>query len=756
MSDSNRQDTKNKVEEQDSKVSLLGCLAYLTAHYGRAKSSQTIVAGLPYSEKGMGPKLFAEAANKLGYITKPETRRIEDIDAAILPVVLLMRGNKALVLLSHDESAQRLECYDSAEGQKKSCDIHEIKADYTGEMLLFHPERDVTSALNQGVMEDAAGESVQEPHSHWFWSVLWDNKALYSKVMIAALLINFFALASPLFVMNVYDRVIPNNAMETGWVLGIGALTVFVFDFIIRTLRGYFIDLAGRKIDVIVGRRIYDQVLDMKLAGKPASSGMFASMLKEFDAVKEFFTSATITGFVDLPFTLLFILVIYMLAGPIAFVLLGLMLIATTVGLILQYPLRHLIAKSIRAAEAKHGLLVETIAGLETIKAIRADGKLRARYSDYVGESAFVSQKSRFFSSLGVNIATLLQQSVSVFIILIGMYMVRDGVLTVGALIGTVILSGRALAPMAQIASLVTRYHQSRSSLKNINRLMHAPTERPAGKRFLHRPELSGKISFDRVDFSYPANDRKVLDNVSFTINAGEKVGIIGRIGSGKSTMARLMMGLYEPRSGGLLMDDTDYRQIDPADLRRNIGYIAQDVILFSGSVKDNLIVSNPTASDEEILHAAKMAGVHDFVSAHPQGYDAIIGERGEGLSGGQRQAIALARAILAHPKILVCDEPTNAMDVQAEEAFVRHIHTHTRDKTVVIITHRQMLMALVDRLIVVDDGRVVADGPRDKVLDALQKGGQMAATETQAQAKAKKTQSHSASIPNNNEGTFK
>jgi ATP-binding cassette subfamily C protein LapB len=509
-------------------------------------------------------------------------------------------------------------------------------------------------------------------------------------------------------------------------------LTVFIFDFLIKTLRGYFIDLTGRKIDVIVGRRIYDQVLDMKLSGKPASSGMFASMLKEFDAVKEFFTSATITGFVDLPFTILFILVIYFLAGPVALVLFALMFLVMAVGFILQFPLRQLIAKSIKAAEAKHGLLVETITGLETIKAIRADGKLRARYSDYVGESAFVSQKSRFFSSLGVNFTSLVQQSVTVFIILIGMYMVRDGDLTVGALIGTVMLSGRALAPMAQIASLITRYHQSRSSMKNIDQLMKAPTERPLGKRFLHRPALSGKISFDRVSFSYPASDRKILDNVSFDIKAGEKVGIIGRIGSGKSTIARLMMGLYEPKDGSLLMDDTDYRQIDPADLRRNIGYIAQDVILFSGSVKENLIVSNPTASDDEILHAAKLAGVHDFISTHPQGYDAMIGERGEGLSGGQRQAIALARAILANPHVLICDEPTNAMDIQSEEAFVRHIKSHTKDQTVILITHRQMLMSLVERLIVIDGGRVIADGPRDKILEALSRGGQPAKEEAQ------------------------
>jgi len=578
-----------------------------------------------------------------------------------------------------------------------------------------------------GAGDDAAdGGGVHYP-SHWFWGVLWDNRSLYGKVAVAAILINIFALVSPLFIMNVYDRVIPNNAMETGWVLGIGALTVFLFDFIIRTLRGYFIDMAGRKIDVIIGRRIFDQVLDMKLSGRPASSGMFANMLKEFDAVKDFFTSATMTGFIDLPFSLLFILVIYMLAGPVAFVLLGLMAVTMVAGLFLQIPLRYLIGKSLKAAEAKHGLLVETITGLETIKAIGADGKLRARYGEYVGESAAVGQKSRFFSALGVNIATFLQQSASIFIVLIGMYLVRDGDLSVGALIASVILGGRAIAPMTQIASLLTRYHQSASSLRSLSKIMKAPVERPAHKRFLHRPELAGKITLDRVSFAYPAADpqgmRKILDGVSFTIQAGEKVGIIGRIGSGKSTLARLMMGLYEPQDGGMLIDDTDYRQIDPADLRRNLGYISQDVVLFSGTVRDNITASNPKASEEDILNAAQLSGAHDFIARHPHGYDAMIGERGEGLSGGQRQAIALARAILTKPNVLICDEPTNAMDVQAEEAFVRHIQGHVKDKTLILITHRQMLLRLVDRLILIEQGQVIADGPRDRVLEALAKG---------------------------------
>jgi ATP-binding cassette subfamily C protein LapB len=734
--------------------SLLECLANVTGYYGHAKSTESIIAGLPYTEEGMGPKLFSEAAERLGYKTKLVKRKPHKIDAALLPVVILCADNKALVLHEIERSLVSgkakdhiYHCYDPHEKRSVALSAPELTDRSTGSVFLIYPSKD-------GVMKPSdahvasQGAFANHEHTadaigaHWFWGVMWQNRSLYYRVALAALLINIFALASPLFIMNVYDRVIPNNAMETGWVLGIGALTVLMFDFIVRTLRGYFIDMAGRKMDVIVGRRIYDHVLDMNLSAKPPSSGVFASMLKEFDAVKEFFTSATMTGFVDLPFSLLFIFVIYLLAGPVAFVLLGLMIVAIIVGLVIQIPLRALIAKSLKAAEAKHGLLIETITGLETIKAIGADGKLRARYSDYIGEAAFVGQKSRFFSSLGVNLATVLQQSASIFIVLMGMYLVRDGSLTVGALIASVILGGRAIAPMAQIAGLLTRYHQSRSALRNIDQLMKTETERPANKKFLHRPDLKGHITFDRVSFSYPHTERKVLDNVSFDIKAGEKVGIIGRIGSGKSTIARLMMGLYQPNDGSILVDQTDYRQIDPADLRRNVGYIAQDVVLFTGSVRENVIAAHPTASEAEILHATKLSGAYEFISAHPHGFDMMIGERGEGLSGGQRQAIALARAILAKPNMLVCDEPTNSMDIQAEEAFAQHVKTHLggeqdgQDKTLILITHRQMLMGLVDRLILIERGRVMADGPRDKVLEALSKGATI--DQTNAQNKSK------------------
>jgi ATP-binding cassette subfamily C protein LapB len=694
---------------------LLSCLVFLTGHFGHAKSAQAITAGLAYDDKNMGPNLFCEAAEKTGLKARIVYRdKIKKISAPVLPVVLTLKNAQACVLLKISADEHSALIWSPETASERTVKLTELKKDYTGYAIFVHPRPEFI---------DADAPHAQDANRHWFWGPMWEVRDVYWKVGIAAVLINMFALTSPIFMMNIYNRVLPNHAMETGWVLAIGAITIFVFDFIMKTLRGYFIDIAGRRVDVIAARRIYDQLMNMKLAGRPKSAGAFANMLRDFDSVRDFSTSATMTGLIDLPFTVLFLLVIWLLGGSVALMLAGLIVLVVIAGCALQVPLRNYVRKSTKSAEAKHGLLVETIAGLETIKAIGADGRLRARYGDQVAENALYAQGSRFVSALGGNIAALMQQIASIVIVLIGMYMVRDGDMSVGALIACVMLGSRAIAPIGQIANLMSRFHAAQSAMKTIDNIMTKPVERPLDARFLHRPDLKGKITFKNVTFSYPDSQRKSLEGVSFSLEAGEKVGIIGRIGSGKSTIARMVMGLYDPQDGTMLLDDTDYRQIDPADLRRNVAYIAQDVVLFSGTIRDNITASVPHATEEEILEAAKLAGVHDFVSRHPMGYDAPVGERGEGLSGGQRQAVALARAMLLRPSVFVCDEPTNAMDVQAEQAFTNHIARYSQDKTLILITHRPQLLPVVNRLILMDQGKVIADGPRDKVIEMISRG---------------------------------
>ena len=700
---------KNKSSEQDT---LLECLVFLTAHYGRAKSARALTSGLAYDGRHMSAEVFTEAAQRLGLKTQiAKKAKLDELPTAVLPSVLILKDESACVLLSLSDKA---EIFDPKTGKKKTVNLQELQNEYAGYVILTQAKPEFTNP---------EAKDPEDREEHWFWSLVDQNRGIFGMVLLGAVFINLFGLASPLFIMNVYDRVIPNNAIETGWAFGIGALVVFVFDFIMRSLRAYLLDLAGRRIDVIATRRIYDQVLNMRLSERPKSSGAFANMLRDFDSVRDFFTSATITALVDLPFTLFFLFIIYKLGGVVALILFALLAAIVAVGLILQVPLKALVRKATRSSEAKHGMLVETIHGLETIKAIGADGAFRTRYGALVGENAAYGQSSRMVSGLGVNAATFVQQTASVIIVLTGMYLVADGTLTVGGLIACVILSGRALSPIGQVANLLTRYHQASGALKTLEGIMAKPVERPPERNFLHRPDIEGKITFDKVSFEYPGVQRAVLDQVSFTINPGEKVGVIGRIGSGKSTSARLMMGLYEPNEGTILADDTDYRQIDPADLRRSYAYISQDVVLFTGSVRDNISASMPNATEEEILQASKAAGVHEFVSRHPMGYDAPVGEHGEGLSGGQRQAIALARAMLINPKVLICDEPTNAMDIQAEAAFKSYIEKEIEGKTFILITHKHTMLEMVDRLILLDQGNVIMDGPREEVVKALQTG---------------------------------
>lgn len=694
---------------------LLEALVFITNHYGRTKSAEAIKAGQAYDEKGMSPELFCEAADAQGFKTdivkKPS---LERFSKALMPCIIFLKNDQVCVLQAFSRAGKKARVFVPETGGYKDIELRELQKEYTGYSILIHPKPTFNKAKNQDPYRD---------ENHWFWGLVRQSRSTYMMVILGSLFINLFALVSPLFIMNVYDRVIPNNAIETGWALGIGALAAYIFDFIFRTVRGYLIDFAGRKTDVQAARRIYDHLLDMKLADRPKSSGEFANMLKDFESVREFFTSATITAIVDLPFTLLFLFFIYQLGGAIAFVLMAVLIAAFTVGLVIQYALKGVVRKSIHAAQGRHGLLVETIHGLETIKASHAEGKFRARYGETIGEDAEFAKRSRFLSGLGVNLTAFLQQSASILIVIVGMYLVKDGDITAGGLIACVILGGRAISPLAQIANLMTRYHQAGSAMKTLNGIMSTESERPANKDFLHRPNLKGHIKFDDVSFTYPHVEVPVLKGISFSIKPGEKVGIIGRVGSGKSTISKLMIKLYEPEKGVVLVDETDYRQIDPADLRKSFAYIGQEAVLFNGSVKDNIIVTAPQATEEEVLECAKAAGVHDFISHHPMGYDAPVGEQGSSLSGGQRQAIAFARAMITKPNVLICDEPTSAMDTQTEQQFFKYIQEKSENKTLILITHKHNLLNLVDRLILMHEGEIIMDGPRDDVVKALNSG---------------------------------
>lgn len=693
---------------------LLGSLVALTRLLGRPLSAQALTAGLPLVDGLLTPDLFPRAAERAGLSARLLRRSLSAIDRLVLPCVLLLRDRRAVVLVRlDDEGNAELLLSDTSDGSL-TIPLRELAELYSGYAFFAKP----TIGFAQ-----RERELTTERSGHWFWTTILRQWPIYGEVLIAAAMINCFAIATSLFAMNVYDRVVPNNAIETLWALTVGILIVLLFDFLLKTLRGYFVDAAGKIADITLASRIFEHVMNIRMAARPKSAGAFANNLREFETLRDFFTSATMTSLVDLPFLILFVGIIWMIGGVVAVVpLLGIPLVIG-VGLLLQIPLNHVVRRTFKEASLKHGVLVEAINGLETIKSVGAEGRMQRAWESFVGATAESANRSRLLSAVTVNFAGLVSNLVYVGVIVVGVYEIAAGRMTTGALIACSILAGRAMAPLGQVAAVLTRYHQARTALDSLNGIMRLPVERPAERIFVHRPTIRGAIEFKNVTFSYPGQKLPALADVSFRIAPGERVGLIGRIGSGKSTIEKLVLGLFEPDSGSVLIDGTDIRQIDPADLRRNIGCVPQDVVLFHGSIRENITLGAPFADDAAVLRASAVAGVEDFVARHPAGYDLNVGERGESLSGGQRQSVAIARALLLDPPILVLDEPSSSMDNGAESRFMQRIARELADRTVLLVTHRASLLALVDRLIVMDGGRVVADGPKDKVLKALASG---------------------------------
>ncbi len=693
---------------------LLNCLSIISGLLERPLSTAALAAGLPVGADGFTPELFLRAAQRAGFKARLVKRPLAELSPLNLPCVLLLKANNACVV-TRRVGDDRFEIVPfDAERTRITRSAEELGRDHSGYMLFVrvdevaHPGADELAGPERkaGLFESALA--------------LWP---IYGHVFAASIIINIFSLASPLFVMNVYDRVVPNNALETLWVLAAGVMVVFLFDFLLRTLRAYFVDAAGKSADILIAAKLFERVMGMQCESRPASTGAFASHMREYEAVRDFFTSASLVALIDLPFVFLFITMIWLIAGPVAIVPLLAIPLVLLAGLLIQIPLKRAVERTFREAAQKHAVLVEAIEGLETIKVSSAESRIQQKWERFVTQTANAGMTTRALSTVAINFAVLAQNTVYVSVVIVGVYLIAAGELTVGGLIAASILASRAMAPMTQIAGLIVRLYQSMTSFASLRKLMQIPLERPEGRNFLIRRSFRGQIEFKNVSFQYPAQKMAALDGLSFFVDAGEKVGIIGRIGSGKSTVERLILGLYQPTQGSILLDGTDIRQIDPAELRRNVGCVPQDVFLFSGSVRENICIGAPNVDDVAILRAATIAGVDDFLKRHPQGYDLPVGEQGRNISGGQRQAIGIARALLLDPRILVFDEPTSAMDNATESRFRERLSQIIRDKTLILVTHRSSMLQLVDRLIVVDGGRIVADGPKQKVLESLQQG---------------------------------
>lgn len=688
----------------------------MTRLHGRPSTRAALTAGIPLEKGCLTPSLFARSAARAGFACKIVRRPVERIDNALLPAILLLNGDEACVLLGWegegDAAVARLLFPETGQGEIRLV-RDELQARYLGIAIFCRP---------RFTFDARAPEVGQVKLRHWFWGTLAEQWPVYRDVVAAALLINIFALVMPLFTMNVYDRVVPSNAVDTLWMMALGVLLIIGMDFAVRLLRGHFIDLAGARIDVQLSSTIMERVLGMRMEGKPASVGSFASNLRAFESVRDFIASATVSALIDLPFALIFILVIVWISWPLALI----PLIALVIGLIyahvVQHKMHELAETSYRAAAMRNGALIESLTALETIKTQCAEGTVQKKWESTTAFLARINAQTRLLSASAMNGAAAIQQTVNVVLIIGGVYLIHAGDLSMGGLIAVTMLGGRAITPLGQVVGLLMQYQNARTALESLEKLMANPVER-GDDEFIHRPELSGDIEFRDVSFSYPGQAESALRNVSFRIHAGEKVVIIGRTGSGKTTLQKLILGLYKPTEGAVRLDGIDQRQLDPADIRRNIGFVGQECILFYGTLRENISIGAPYADDSAIVQAAEVAGLTQFVNRHPQGFDMLIGERGESLSGGQRQEVAIARAVLMDPPVLLLDEPTSAMDFSTEHQFKQRIRQYAAHKTMIIVTHRTSLIELADRIIVVDEGRIVADGPREQVIDALQSG---------------------------------
>jgi ATP-binding cassette, subfamily C, bacterial LapB len=555
--------------------------------------------------------------------------------------------------------------------------------------------------------------------AEWLMEPMRRNRSTYWKVALAAVFINVFGLLTSLFTMTVYDRVVPNNATSSLVALTIGLGIVIIFDFILKLLRAYFVDHAGAQIDRDIGEAVFDRLLAMRLELKKGSTGALAGMMRELEALRDFFASATLTAIVDVPFILITLIIVAVIGGPVVFVPALMVPLVILIGWLTHPALERLSARSMGEGLQKQSVLVEAIGGLETVKASGAAPLLSRRWLTAVKQHSDSSLRQRLVAAIGVTFATSAGTISYAGVVIVGVHLIAVRELTMGGLIACSILAGRAIAPLAQISQLLTRMTATRTAYRQINEMMQMPSEGPAGEA-IKLSGVEGKIEFRNVGFRYPGAPERAIDGLSFTVEPGEHVALLGRVGSGKSTVARLVLGLYPPEEGLIMLDGTDIRQLDMPSLRANVGAAMQESVLLTGTVRENIQLGRPHVSDEELLRAAQISGTHQFMGQIANGYDLRLADRGEGLSGGQRQSIAIARALAGRPPILVMDEPSSAMDAQTESGLIQRLQEELKGRTLILITHRPPLLQLVQRIILMDQGKIVSDGPRDNVLKQI------------------------------------
>ena len=701
-----------EVEQSREIDPVLDCLAFVARQADRPSSPVLLRAGLALSADGRLPFHQTEPAlEQVGMRAETIARRLKGWPSAKCPAILELEDDRAAVLLDVRDNDGLI--YAPGLAEPMWTKLVELEPAYTGRAVIV--ETDPTRERENERPWDEA------KRRHWFWSEVWKVRREFWPVLLAALIVNLLAFAMPLFTMNVYDRVIPNKAVATLWVLALGVLLALVFDFTLRVARGRLIDEVGRRLDARLSQKLFEKVMNLPMSDRQGSTGALARRVSDYEMVRDFFASTTVVLAVDLTFLILFLAFITFVGGWLVLVPLAGIAVMLTAGLSLQRSMGK-VALDVQAdSSLQHSVLIESISGAETLKAARAEGQMLGRWRRYASMSAATSERMRKLSAVAVNLASISQQSISVGLLIGGFYRFQAGDMTMGAIIAIIMISGRSLQPVGQLAFLVTRGKQAFATLDSLQRMMEAQDERQTAVLSIVPEIRAGHLELRNVSFRYPNASRDALDGIDLKINPGERIGVIGRVASGKSTLGRVLCGLYAPTGGEMLVDGLDSRQYHPHQLREAFRFVSQDADVFSGTVRDNLMLGAAQADDNQLIDAVVRSGADIFLSRDAAGFDLPVGERGSRLSGGQRSLLVLARALVSPSKLLFLDEPTGSMDTQTELYFIEHLKTAlASDQALVVSTHRHNMLSILDRLIVIEAGKIIADGPRDQILKHL------------------------------------
>ena len=711
------------VEESDV---LLACLQRVGQWHGTEINREAVLNGLPLKDGGhLTPELLLRAANRAGFSAHLSQRKLKDIPKAVLPAILLLKGERAGVLMPPgSDGSLEFCCYGG--GAQTGAAGATLKKDYLGYVVLLQPRQG-----SDHIDEHRPDLDTPAKRARWFWRTMWQFRGDCLRLLPASFLVNFLALAMPFFTMLVYDRVVPNNAVETLYVLAFGIAVVFGFEYLLRLLRSSMLERSGRELDMVLGSELYEQILSMEMRARPASAGTLAARAKAYESLREFFISAAVLALTDVPFALLMIGVVFYIGTLLGWIVVAAVVLILLVEWLVQAPLRRSVAASSEAGMERQAFVSETINGLESIKASNAEGGLQHRFDAMITRSAEKDVRSHWYSMLGSSTTKTLMNFASVAVVVGSVFLIQEGAMTMGGMFACTMMASRIMMPLAMVSGLMARLQQTMHALKGLNALMALPRETGDGRKFIqHKPtRLDYRLS--NVSVSYPGQTVPALKDVSLTIRQGERIALLGWMGSGKSTLLRVLAKLYDISAGEILLDGTDLAQYHPAVVRGEVGYLPQGGAVLCGTLRENVTLGTPGATDEEIMQALRMAGLGDYVARNPNGLYAQVGEQGSMLSGGQRQALVLARVLLRRPKMLLLDEPTASLDLRAEEQFISCLKAYLAadpQRSLIVATHRTNIVGLVSRVIVLHEGKVHRDGPAGDVLQKLSGGDQPAA----------------------------